>query len=42
MLAQAEMPVVIALNEKISLGISYRDDGEETDVKGLSICKVPQ
>lgn len=42
MLAQAEMLVVIVLNEQISLGIFQKDDGEEMDVKGQSILKVPQ
>lgn len=40
MLAQTEMSVVIVLNEKISLGTL--GDGEEKNVKGLSILKVPQ
>ncbi len=41
MLAQTEMFVVIVLNEPISLGTIY-GDGEEKDVKGLIILKVPQ
>lgn len=40
MLAQAVMPVVIALNEKISLGTF--GDGGEMNLKGHSIHKVPQ
>ncbi len=42
MLAQAEMLVVIVLNEPISLGTPIKGDGEEMDVKGQSILKVPQ
>ena len=42
MLAQAEMLVVIVLNEKISLGTLLKGDGEEMDLKGQSIHKVPQ
>jgi len=41
MLAQTEMFVVFALNESISLG-TLTGDGEEKDVKGLSIHKVQQ
>jgi len=41
MLAQAEMLVVIVLNEKISLG-AFQGDGGEMNVKGQSIHKVPQ
>ena len=40
MLAQTEMSVVFVLNEQISLGTI--GDGEEMEVKGQSICKVPQ
>jgi len=41
MLAQAAMPVVIALNEQLSLGTDPGDGGE-LDVKAQSIHKVPQ
>jgi len=41
MLAQAETPVVFALDKPISLGAG-NGDGGEMEVKGQSILKVPQ
>jgi len=41
MLARAEMPVVIVLNEKLRSGTSNGDGGKR-DLKGPSILKVPQ